>query len=68
MKIRDFRASAANEKLERDTQSQVADAIRAISVLNMTQFYCLPQHYIVPWKGSGLQVFSPHDATMAPAT
>ena len=36
VKTRGFRASAENEKLEHDAQTQIADAIQAMSVLYTT--------------------------------
>ena len=63
-----FRASAAKEKLKQDAQTNVADAMQAKFVLNMTQLDVLLRHYSVSLEGSDFRVFSPHDSAEAPAT
>ena len=44
MKTCCLRASAANENLTQDAQTQVADALKAKSVLYMTQLEAIIQH------------------------
>ena len=45
MKTCGFRALAANKKLKQDAQTQVADAMEAMSVLYMTELEAIPEHY-----------------------
>ena len=59
MKTCGFRASAANEKLKEDAQTQVDEAVQAMSVLYMTQLQAVPQHYNVPWESNSLRVSIP---------